>query len=113
MITAVLEIHTAAHQANSVGDYWTKSTGSGKSASPFEAPNALPCGKLDLKDWKPYLDELNELIDTAKRPPDAGHAVESGSDLVVQLARLAELRDAGALTEQEFADAKARLIGGS
>jgi hypothetical protein len=41
-----------------------------------------------------------------------GRWVARGADPVDQLARLADLYDRGALTEQEFADEKARILGG-
>lgn len=36
-----------------------------------------------------------------------------GGDVVARLKELADLRDAGALTDEEFAAAKAQLLGGS
>ena len=41
-------------------------------------------------------------------PPDMGHV--GGSDMVGQLQQLADLRAAGALTDKEFAAAKAKLL---
>ena len=41
-------------------------------------------------------------------PPAAGH----GDDMVGQLQHLADLRASGALTEKEFATAKAKLLAG-
>lgn len=38
-------------------------------------------------------------------------AAPAGTDLVAELQKLAGLRDAGVLTEEEFSAAKARLIG--
>ena len=39
-------------------------------------------------------------------------APQPGADIVTQLERLAALRDSGALTPEEFAREKARLLGG-
>lgn len=48
MMTAVIEIHTPAHQGNAVGDFWTGLTSTGgTSKSPFEADNAFPCNRAD------------------------------------------------------------------
>lgn len=45
-------------------------------------------------------------------PPPAPPAPESGSDdLVADLQRLQELRERGVITEEEFAAAKAKLLG--
>ena len=41
-------------------------------------------------------------------PPDMGHV--GGTDMVGQLQQLADLRAAGALTDKEFAAAKAKLL---
>ena len=44
--------------------------------------------------------------------PAAQQAYEPEPDLVSQLARLAQLRDAGVLTKEEFQKAKAELLSG-
>lgn len=44
--------------------------------------------------------------------PPAGPLIDRAEQLVVVLGRLAELRDQGVLTEQEFADQKERLLSG-
>lgn len=51
-------------------------------------------------------------IDTATPSAVAGAAAPAagGSDVVAELQKLAELRTSGALTEQEFEAAKARLL---
>jgi hypothetical protein len=45
-------------------------------------------------------------------PPQAAPAATSQADLVTQLKSLAELRDQGILTEEEFAAQKSKLLGG-
>lgn len=45
-------------------------------------------------------------------PTPAASSSPSGDDLASQIQRLAELRNSGILTDEEFASAKARLIGG-
>jgi hypothetical protein len=45
-------------------------------------------------------------------PPPAPAAAPAGGDTVAQLKELADLRAAGALTDEEFAQAKAKLLGG-
>jgi hypothetical protein len=46
----------------------------------------------------------------APPPPAPASAAPAGNDLSEQIQKLAGLRDAGILTEQEFAAAKAKLI---
>jgi hypothetical protein len=51
----------------------------------------------------------------AAPPPQqapAPAAPASGGDMIAQLERLGKLRDAGVLTEEEFAAQKARLLAG-
>jgi hypothetical protein len=43
--------------------------------------------------------------------PSTVDAPAGGNDVLEQLARLGELREAGVLSEDEFADAKAQLLG--
>jgi putative oligomerization/nucleic acid binding protein len=44
-------------------------------------------------------------------PPAPAAAPAAGADVVTQLKQLAELRDQGILTEEEFAAQKAKLLG--
>ncbi len=44
------------------------------------------------------------------QPPPAP-AAPAGDDMITQLKKLGELRDAGVLTEEEFAAQKARVLG--
>lgn len=115
MLNATIEIHTAAHQANSVGDYWggIAQTGSGTSPSPHEAPNAFPCDKKLLKAWKLHLDELNGYIAEAR---DGGvsapeQATFEPADLSQRLSNLTQLHADGALSDDEFNAAKAQILG--
>ena len=45
-------------------------------------------------------------------PPAPPPAAPPGGDMVEQLRKLGELRDAGILTEEEFAAQKAKILGG-
>jgi hypothetical protein len=44
-------------------------------------------------------------------PPPAAAPAEPQADMVAQLKELAELKDAGILTEEEFAAQKAKVLG--
>jgi len=48
----------------------------------------------------------------APTSPQPAAATGAGSDLMGQLQRLAQLKQAGMLTDEEFAAAKAKLLGG-
>lgn len=43
--------------------------------------------------------------------PAAAHSATAGDDLMAQLGRLGEMKKAGLLTDEEFASAKAKLLG--
>ncbi len=45
-------------------------------------------------------------------PPPPAPAGSSGDDMLAQLEKLGQLRDAGVLTDEEFAQQKARILGG-
>jgi hypothetical protein len=47
----------------------------------------------------------------AAAPPAAPASAAGGTDLVAELQKLAALKDAGVLSDEEFAAAKAKLIG--
>lgn len=44
-------------------------------------------------------------------PPAPPAAATSGDDMLAQLEKLGQLRDAGVLTDEEFARQKARILG--
>lgn len=49
---------------------------------------------------------------TPPPPPPPPPATDSGSDMIASLKALAELRDQGILTEQEFTAQKSKMLGG-
>lgn len=49
-------------------------------------------------------------VPPAAAPAAAPEANGAGDDLIEQIAKLASLKDAGALTEEEFTAAKAKLL---
>ena len=50
--------------------------------------------------------------DATTPAPAAAPAASGGGDTVAELERLAKLRDSGALTDAEFEQQKARVLGG-
>jgi len=46
-----------------------------------------------------------------QQPPPAAPAAGPGGDMIEQLKQLGELKEAGVLTEAEFAQQKARILG--
>jgi hypothetical protein len=88
--------------------YWKESD-----SDPFKAPNAIPIAG----DWtaiRRAVAILQDLIDHAQTPGQAQPAspTVNSASIASEITQLAALRAEGALTESEFAAAKARLIGG-
>jgi hypothetical protein len=117
-LAGVLEVLTPSYQGSANKDYWRGATASrnANSNSPFTLSNTLPMTKPDYIAWTPQIQELRAKIAAAKKsaapaPVVVQQAATSGS-LADELGKLAALRDAGVLSEEEFAAAKAQLIGG-
>lgn len=116
--TGVLEILTASYQGSANKDYWrgTTKARNADSNDPYTLSNTLPMVKTVYQEWAPQIQELRARIAAAKRPAPlpvaTAPAAPAAPTLVDQLEKLAALRAAGALTEEEFTAAKARLMAG-
>jgi predicted RNA-binding Zn-ribbon protein involved in translation (DUF1610 family) len=106
-INGWIEILTPAYQGALQPHFWSDN----ELNDPFKRPNCLPAPRRSLSKMMPYVDQLRERsvgrMDSSSLPaaPTRGH------DLAAQLAQLAALREAGALSDAEFASAKQRLLG--
>jgi len=113
LTTGYLEILTSSFQANADKGYWS----SNPDRDPFKVPNCLPFGsKKILQTWLPHVDQLRQLVRESRsgagtfatRPavpaPTLSHSLDD-------LKKLAELRDAGIVTEEEFQTKKRQLLG--
>ncbi len=113
-INAVLQIQSSAFQAATVGSYWTKD----KDHDPWKLPNCITAPSSTAKKWRPHLDAIRARIargvwpghPVQASPATPAPAVHQAPDLAGQLAQLAELRRSGALTMEEFEQAKKRLL---
>ncbi len=80
----------------------------------FASGNKAEVGSVVKKDGKDFGDQVRERIATSSKAPapTPPEAAPAGIALVAdELQKLAELRDAGVLTDDEFAAQKARLLG--
>lgn len=77
---------------------------------PYQAPNAIPLGR-PFDGAKKRVGRLSRLIDEAHR---GGTPAEGGTTASVadELRKLADLRNDGVLTDDEFASLKAALLAG-
>ncbi|MDP9439884.1 MAG: SHOCT domain-containing protein [Actinomycetota bacterium] len=103
LMMGVIEINSPAYQGTGTKDYWSTR----KDHDPRRATNCIPTTKGDLKKLKPSLDELERLVREAK---EGGRRPANNGGIVAELAKLAELRDSGVLTEEEFGRAKNRIL---
>ena len=79
---------------------------------PHTESNTIPVMRFNLKKWHPYLEQLRNLISASKGSPVAVHTnAEASATLPAQLKQLADLREQGVLSDEEFAQAKAELLG--
>jgi hypothetical protein len=125
VLGSVLEVLTSSYQGTSNHDYWRGSTRgrNTNSGDPWTLSNTLPITNTEYTAARAEMSELRRRIAAAKQTtvnvsipaayPPAPAGSPSPDDLVSKLARLAELKDAGVLSDEEFAAAKARLLSGS
>lgn len=100
----------APGQSGRSSTYWGQ-----RKDDPYKAPNAIPVAG----NWGPVrvgVARLQDLIDTSHANPGVAPAVPpsnlSSASIAEEVQKLAELLSSGVLTEEEFAAAKQRLIGG-
>lgn len=106
MLSAVLEVTTPAYQGRSK-DYWR----AGPNTDPFKVSNCLPgskplfCQGLGAS----RIEELRSRVRQAKQRPQSATSSPS-TDPAEQIRKLAELRDAGILSPEEFDEAKRKIL---
>lgn len=122
LLGSVLEVLTSSYQGTANHDYWRGATSSrnANSGDPHTLSNTLPIGNSEYTRARAEMSELRQRIAAAKQTsvnitmpagmPTAPPPAPPADDLVSRLAKLGELRDAGVLTDEEFASAKARLL---
>jgi hypothetical protein len=71
-------------------------------------PYSLPRNQTEQAD---YHRELEQVYDSTRRVAPPGTPGSEAPDLAARLRELAELHGAGSLTDEEFASAKAKLLG--
>lgn len=119
MMTGVLEVLTPSYDGTANKDYWrgTLASRNADSNDPWTLSNCLPLPKVEYSAALPHLNELRERIAKASNPtvvveaPES-RAVPAASTLAEEIKQLSDLRDAGVLSEDEYAQAKAKLIRG-
>lgn len=113
-VNGVLEILTPSYSGTVHKDYWrgTTSSRNADSNDPWTLSNCLPLTKLQYNAAITEIGQLRLKIGQAKQPAiqTETHARVTSSGLAEEVEKLAELRDSGILTEEEFSVAKQRLL---
>ena len=116
-LNGVLEVLTPSYNGSANRDYWRGSNRSRNADSndPWTLSNCLPLSKVEYNAALQDVNELKARISRAKQVnvhvvAPAPATAPSGDGLADQLRKLADLRDAGVLTDEEFAAAKARVL---
>jgi hypothetical protein len=106
MLMGVIEVNSPAFPGTTTKDYWSQS----KDRNPRLLSNCLPIDRPGLTAFRPYLDQLRKWIRESKQ--GTGEGGPKAASLGDELQKLASLKESGVLTEEEFQQAKQRLIGG-
>lgn len=73
--------------------------------------NTVLFTKEAAEDFRRLRDIVEERAATARGGPSRSYASDATSNISEELTRLADLRDRGVLTDEEFAEQKSRLLG--
>lgn len=117
-VKGVLEVLTPSYSGGAQKDFWRGSNASRNADSndPWTLSNTLPLTKAEYNAARDEMQTLRSRIAEAKRPTVQVSPLVAptsvGTGLADEVKKLADLRDAGILTEEEFDAAKRRLIEG-
>jgi Short C-terminal domain len=115
-MTGYLQITSPGFQGNIPGSYWSND----KKHDPWKLPNCIPVGRGAAAKMQASLGLVRDRIasgtwaDDIGRPPSEASPDDQGQGggrLAQQLKELAALHQAGALSDEEFAQAKRKLLG--
>jgi len=116
LLTGVLEVLTASYEGSKNKDYWrgTFKSRNADSNDPWTLSNCLPLDRATYNLAQNQLNDLRKQISKAKNPTVVvSPSVQPNHSIADQLRDLNELFQSGALTDDEFAEAKARIISGN
>jgi hypothetical protein len=116
IMMGVLEVLTPSYSGTANRDFWKGALQhrNADANDPYTVSNTLPLARENYRAFQDQINELRRRIADSKETT-VSVSVSSPQDSVSsgvadELKKLADLRDAGVLTEDEFATAKARLL---
>ena len=110
-LTGVLELLTASYNGSANRDYWMgmNSPRNANSNDPWTLSNTLPLSKIAYRDAHELISQLREMIRDSKETKIT--LSNSGTvSIADELAKLAELKSQGVISEEDFQAAKAKLL---
>ncbi len=110
----VLEILTASYDGGMNKDHWGFKDRNSSAGDPRQQNNTLPILKSTYKELTPDLNNIRQLIERShevKISADSIAAAPAQPDVIAQIQKLAELKDSGVLSLEEFETAKQKLLG--
>ena len=110
----VLEILTASYNGGTNKDYWGIKGTNSSSGDPRQQNNTLPIFKSVYKELAPDLNKIRQLIEKSHEVKISAESISiapAQTDLITQIQKLADLKDSGVLTLEEFESAKQRILG--
>jgi len=109
----VLEILTASYQGTKNQDFWrgTFDSRNANANDPYTLSNTLPLSRAEFDGAKSLISVIRKRISEAKNPPPVASQPPPAPRLEGSLSEISALHDAGKLTDEEFAAAKAKILG--
>lgn len=118
ILNGVLEILTPSYSGTAHKDFWTGTMKSrnDNSNDPFTLSNTMPIDRFEYREFTPHLNEIRKRIADSKNPAvkveiHQKDTLHQGKSLTEELLDLKKLHEEGVLSADEFALAKARVIG--
>ena len=112
-LMGVLQVTSPSYPAVRA-DYWTSANKATKAGvdSATVAPNCIPIAKKQVTKWEPQLERLRQLIAEAHAPVKVTTPalVSSPPSAADRLKQLAELRDDGIISAEDFDAKKTQLL---
>ena len=111
LLSGVLEVLTASYNGSANRDYWkgTNSPRNANSNDPYTLSNTLPLSKTGYRDAHELISQLRKMIRESKETRITLN--NSGTiSIADELAKLAELKAQGVISEEDFQAAKTKLL---
>ena len=103
----VLEVLTASYSGDINKDFWNFNKSNRGQNDPRQQNNTLPLSKITFNQITGQLSKIRDLIEKTH----TGNPTENFGGLGDEIEKLSELHKKGILTDDEFKEAKKRIIG--